>query len=173
MKERKQGRSWLPLQRSFWTIVPTLFLASWIYCELIFTLTLEQFRLNPRERKEESSWCMSQSVKRFSVKFHQAELHLGKKSVSLVEHESCSPLRKRDTVPHSNLMYCSCCRRPRDNLPVTDALRLFPVKCVLNRSWKSKDKTFHKNVHYLRKKKNGFWTILSPRLLLQESLLML
>lgn len=96
---------------------------------------------------------MSQSEKRSSVKCHQTELYLGKKRVFLVEHETYSPLGTGDTVPRSNLMYCSCCRRPRDDLPVTDTLRLFPVKSVLNRSRKSKDKTFHKNAHYLRKKK--------------------
>lgn len=61
-------------------------------------------------------------------------------------------IRKRRHC-HSNLMCCSCCRRPRDDLPVTDTLRLFPVKSVLSRSWKSKEKTFHKNARYLRKKK--------------------
>lgn len=95
---------------------------------------------------------MSQNEKSSAVKSHQTELSLGKPRVFLTAQESYLPLGKGKTVPCSNVMYCSCCRRPRGDLPVTDPLRLSPVKSILNQSWKSKVKTFHKTACYSGKK---------------------
>lgn len=130
-----------------------VFLASWIYCKLLCTLTLKQFRLNHGEGKEESSWWMRQSEKRSSVRFHRAcRAVLGKEKGIFVERGSYLPWGKGDAVP-SHPMCCSCCGTPWDELPVTGVLGLFPVKSILNRSWKPKDKTLHKNAHYLGRKK--------------------